>query len=96
MDFLSIEPDSKNKKDILVVTDHFTKYAMAIPTRDQKASTVAKSLWENINNSVADKNKRRFDKVICESTLDIPIHTYGSGRNSSGFSVVKDVTQYIL
>ena len=44
MDFLSIEPDSKNTKDILVITDHFTKYAVAIPTRDQKASTVAKSL----------------------------------------------------
>ena len=47
MDFLSIEPDSKNTKDILVITDHFTKYAVAIPTRDQKASTVAKSLWEH-------------------------------------------------
>ena len=47
MDFLSIEPDSKNKKDILVVTDHFTKYAMAIPTRDQQASTVAKSMLEH-------------------------------------------------
>lgn len=46
MDFLSIEPDSKNTKDILVITDHFTKYAVAIPTRDQKASTVAKCLWE--------------------------------------------------
>uniref|UniRef100_A0A3B3RBJ3 Gypsy retrotransposon integrase-like protein 1 n=1 Tax=Paramormyrops kingsleyae TaxID=1676925 RepID=A0A3B3RBJ3_9TELE len=47
MDFLSIEPDSRNTKDILVITDHFTKYAVAIPTRDQKASTVAKCLWEH-------------------------------------------------
>ncbi|KAK7898562.1 hypothetical protein WMY93_019415 [Mugilogobius chulae] len=46
MDFLSIEPDSHNIKDILVITDHFTKYATAIPTRDQKALTVAKCLWE--------------------------------------------------
>lgn len=46
MDFLSLEPDSHNTKDILVITDHFTKYAVAIPTRDQKASTVAKCLWE--------------------------------------------------
>lgn len=28
MDFLSLEPDSKNIKDILVITDHFTKYAI--------------------------------------------------------------------
>lgn len=43
---LSWEPDSKNWKDILVITDHFTKYAVAIPTRDQKASTVVRCLWE--------------------------------------------------
>ena len=46
MDYLSLEPDSHNTKDILVITDHFTKYAVAIPTKDQKATTVAKSLWE--------------------------------------------------
>lgn len=46
MDFLSLEPDSNNFKDILVITDHFTKYATAIPTRNQKALTVAKCLWE--------------------------------------------------
>lgn len=46
MDFLSLEADSRNTKDILVITDHFTKYAVAIPTKDQKAYTVAKCLWE--------------------------------------------------
>lgn len=47
MDFLSLEPDSRNTKDILVITDHFTKYAVAIPTKDQKAVTVAKCLWDH-------------------------------------------------
>lgn len=46
MDYLSLEPDSHNTKDILVITDHFTKYAVAMPTKDQKATTVAKCLWE--------------------------------------------------
>uniref|UniRef100_A0A3B3HGE9 Gypsy retrotransposon integrase-like protein 1 n=1 Tax=Oryzias latipes TaxID=8090 RepID=A0A3B3HGE9_ORYLA len=46
MDFLSVEPDGKTK-DILVMTDHFTKYAVAVPTPNQKARTVAKCLWEN-------------------------------------------------
>ncbi|KAL1279980.1 hypothetical protein QQF64_014580 [Cirrhinus molitorella] len=47
MDFLSLEPDKSNTKDILVITDHFTKYAVAVPTRNQKAQTVARCLWEN-------------------------------------------------
>lgn len=34
MDYLSLDPDSHNTKDILVITDHFMKYAVAIPTKD--------------------------------------------------------------
>ncbi len=34
-------------KDILVIKDHFTMYAMAVPTRNQKAQTVARCLWDN-------------------------------------------------
>lgn len=47
MDFLSLEPDNRDTRNILVITDNFTKYAVAIPTRDQKAATVAKSLWDH-------------------------------------------------
>ncbi len=47
MDFLSLEPDRRNSNDILVITDHFTKYAVAIPTPNQKARTVAKALWDS-------------------------------------------------
>ncbi|KAL7866135.1 hypothetical protein SRHO_G00113820 [Serrasalmus rhombeus] len=46
IDFLSIEPDCQNICNVLVVTDHFTRYAQAFPTKDQKAVTVAKTLWE--------------------------------------------------
>lgn len=46
MDFLSLDSD-RGVKDILVITDHFTKYAVAVPTPNQKARTVAKCLWEN-------------------------------------------------
>lgn len=47
MDLLSLEPDKSNTKDILFITDHFTKYAVAVPTQNQKAQTVARCLWEN-------------------------------------------------
>ncbi|XP_071951656.1 uncharacterized protein [Antedon mediterranea] len=46
MDFLSLEPDASGRKSILVVTDHFTRYAQAFATKDQTACTVAKVLWE--------------------------------------------------
>ncbi|XP_044073506.1 uncharacterized protein LOC122885865 [Siniperca chuatsi] len=46
MDFLSIEPDSSNTENVLVITDHYTRYAQAFSTKDQKAVTVAKVLLE--------------------------------------------------
>lgn len=46
IDFLSVEPDLKGIGNVLVVTDHFTRYAQAYPTKDQKALTVAKVLNE--------------------------------------------------
>lgn len=46
IDFLQIEPDSKGIANVLVVTDHFTRYAQAFATKDQKALTVARVLWE--------------------------------------------------
>ncbi|XP_057684821.1 uncharacterized protein LOC130911119 [Corythoichthys intestinalis] len=46
MDFLSMEPDSKGISNVLVVTDHFTRYAQAFPTKSQKAQVVAKTLVE--------------------------------------------------
>ncbi len=47
IDFLSLEPDTKGIANVLVITDHFTRYAQAFPTKDQRAVTVAKVLVEN-------------------------------------------------
>ncbi|KAL6467750.1 hypothetical protein MHYP_G00234270 [Metynnis hypsauchen] len=46
IDFLSLEPDAQGFANILVVTDHYTRYAQAFPTKDQQASTAAKVLLE--------------------------------------------------
>lgn len=46
IDFLSLEPDSQGYGNVLVVTDHYTRYAQAFPAKDQKVSTVAKILCE--------------------------------------------------
>lgn len=47
IDFLSMEPDSRGIGNVLVITDHYTRYAQAFPTRNQKAQTVAKILVDN-------------------------------------------------
>ena len=51
IDYLTIEApeNSRSSKDIniLVITDHFTRYAQAHITSSQKAHVVAKTLWEH-------------------------------------------------
>jgi transposase InsO family protein len=47
IDFLTIEYRG-GKKNILVVMDHFTKFAVAIPTKNQLAKSVADALWKNV------------------------------------------------
>lgn len=44
IDFLSMETDSRGMSNVLVVTDHFTRYAQAFPTKNQTSQTVAKTL----------------------------------------------------
>jgi transposase InsO family protein len=44
IDFTVLEPSSNGIENVLVITDIFTKFTQAIPTKDQKAKTVAKVL----------------------------------------------------
>ena len=51
IDYLTIEPpsNSRSSKDvnILIITDHFTRYAHAHITSRQKAPIAAKTLWDH-------------------------------------------------
>ncbi len=93
MDFLSLEPDNRNTRDILVITDFFTKYAVAVPTPNQKARTVAKCLWENfvvhygfperLHSDQGPDFESRTIKELCEmagvkKTRTTPYHPRGN------------------
>ena len=47
MDYLTLETSKGGFENILVVTDHFTKYSLAYPTRNQTAKMTAQVLYNN-------------------------------------------------
>ena len=47
MDYLCLEPSKGNIENVLVITDHFTRYALAYPNKTQTAQATARILWDN-------------------------------------------------
>ena len=47
MYYLPLEPSKGNIKNVLAITDHFTRYALAYPSKTQTAQAKAKILWDN-------------------------------------------------
>ena len=51
IDFLSLERSEGGYENVLVITDHFTRYSsVAVPNRNQSAQTTEKALYENFIN----------------------------------------------
>ena len=94
VDFLKIEPSKGGYENVLVIIDHYTRYAQATPTHNQSAATTARVLFENyfVNNGFpgklhSDQGANFTSKIIqqlCKltgtaKTRTTPFHPMGNG-----------------
>ena len=94
MDFLLLEMSACGYEHILVITDHFTRYAQAIPSRNKSAKTTDKILLNNFichygsPSSLHSDQGRNFESEVIKELCSIanidkwratPYHPMGNG-----------------
>jgi len=95
IDFLSLEASKGGFENILVITDNFTRYAQAFPTKNQTAHTTAKVLYEQfiVHYGFPDKihsdQGRNFESSVIKQLCKLadvtkvrtsPYHPMGNGQ----------------
>ena len=92
IDYLKLETSKGGYEDVLVITDHFTRYAQAIPTRNQTARTIARALFEHFfvhygfpsrlhSDKAQSKIIRHLGKVAgIKKSRTTPYHPMGNGQ----------------
>lgn len=94
MDFLSLEAAVGGFQNIMVLTDHFTKFAWAAATRDQTAVTTVRVMWQQViqyfgcpsrfhsdqgPNFEAAVVKQLCELYGCKKSHTTPYHPEGNG-----------------
>lgn len=94
LDYLTLETSKGGYQHILVITDHFTKYAVAIPTRNQTAKSTAEAFYNNfvlqyglpkrLHSDQGANFESKLIKELCdltriEKSRTIPYHPMGNG-----------------
>ena len=95
MDYLSLEPSKGNIENVLVITDHFTRYALAYPSKTQTAQATVRILWDNFichygfPEKIISDQGRNFESDLIKELCKIadvkklhttPYHPQGNGQ----------------
>ena len=95
MDYLCLEPSKGNIENVLAITDHFTRYALAYPSKTQTAQATARILWNNFICHCGFPEKfisyqgRKFESDLIKELCKIagvqklhttPYHPQGNGQ----------------
>ena len=92
MDYLSLEPSAGNIENVLVITDHFTRYALAYPSKTQTAQATARILWDYFichygfpEKIISDQGRNFESDLMCkiagvQKLHTTPYHPQGNGQ----------------
>ena len=81
IDYLTIEPPANSRSDkdvnVLIITDHFTRYAQAHITSSQKAQVVTKTLWDQFfvhygfPEKILSNQGRNFESLLISELCEL-------------------------